>query len=242
MTISDFTDQAPRDGAATLKAIEDHAAEPARPLLLTGGTVISMNRLLGDWERADVLLGGSVIVGVGPGLLTAAGDDNMIVIDCSGMVVFPASVDFAEPGNAESLTPGDPADVAVVRIDDPEGTSTAPVAYRGGHLELAVTAGRVTFYRGRDAKDAPGRADAADDGPGEHPYIGLWVDENDFLRQELLSNGRYDEARGDRTSAYQGRYWIDGTRIEYLDDLGFWAYGEFHDGVLDHAGYRLTRL
>ena len=241
MTISDSTDQAPRDGAATLQAIEDHAAEPARPLLLTGGTVISMNPLLGDWERADVLLGGSVIVGVGPGLLTAAGDDNMVVIDCSGMVVLPASVDFTAPENAGTLTPGEPADIAVVRIDDPEGTPPGPAAYRGGHLELTVTAGRVTFYRGRDAKDTPGRADAAEDGLGEHHYVGMWVDEHNWLRQELLPNGRYDEARGDHESAFQGRYWIDGTRIDYLDDLGFWSYGEFHDGVLDHAGYHLTR-
>lgn len=149
-----------------------------------------------------------------------AGDGGMVVIDCSGMVVMPASVNFAEPGNAGSLAPGEPADIAVVRIYDPEGTPTAPVAHRGGHLELVVTAGRVTFYRGRDAEDAPGRDDLADDELGEHPYVGLWVDENDFLRQELLPDGRYDEARGDRTSAYQGRYWIDGTRIEYLDDLG----------------------
>lgn len=240
MTTSDSTERARHD-EATLQAIKDHTAEPARPLLLSGGAVISMNPLLGDWERADILLGGSVIVGVGPGLLTAAGDDGMVVIDCSGMVVLPASVDFAEPGNAGSLTPGEPADIAVVRIDDPEGTPTAPIAHRGGHLELSVTAGRVTFYRDRDAKDAPEQADAADDGPGEHPYVGLWADEDDFLRQELLPDGRYDEARGDRASAYGGRYWIDGTRINYLDDLGFWAYGEFHDGVLDHAGYRLTR-
>jgi hypothetical protein len=55
-----------------------------RPILLTGGTVITMDPRLGDWEQADVLIGGSVIVGVGPGLLTAADDDNMNVIDCAG--------------------------------------------------------------------------------------------------------------------------------------------------------------
>ncbi|GAA1879620.1 hypothetical protein GCM10009753_03600 [Streptantibioticus ferralitis] len=44
-----------------------------------------------------------------------------------------------------------------------------------------------------------------------------------------------------RPSAYQGRSWIDGTRIDYLDDLGFWAFGEFDGEVLHHAGYRFTR-
>ncbi len=238
MTVSNSAERAYPDGAGVLQAINEHMSEPARPLLLSGGAVISMEPMLGDWERADVLLGGTVIVGVGPGLLTAAGDDNMVVVDCTGMVVMPSSVDFAEPKNAGSLAPGAPADIAVVRVEDPDDAPTAPVAYRGGHLELSVAAGRVTFYRGRDAKDAP---EQADDGPGEHPYVGLWASPDDWLRQELLPDGRYDEARGDRESAFRGRYWIDGTRIDYLDDLGFWAYGEFRDGVLEHAGYRLTR-
>ncbi|PTQ07851.1 hypothetical protein CLG96_17100 [Sphingomonas oleivorans] len=69
----------------------------------------------------------------------------------------------------------------------------------------------------------------------------MWVDESDFVRQELLPGGRYDEARGDRRSAYRGAYWIQGERIIYLDDLGFWAFGEFKDGQLHHAGYRFSR-
>ncbi|WP_319194922.1 Atu4866 domain-containing protein [Streptomyces sp. DK15] len=28
--------------------------------------------------------------------------------------------------------------------------------------------------------------------------------------------------------------------MDYLDDLGFWAYGEFRDGTMHHAGYRFT--
>ncbi|NJL56293.1 hypothetical protein HC928_14795 [bacterium] len=48
---------------------------------------------------------------------------------------------------------------------------------------------------------------------------------------------RYDEARGDRESAYQGRYEITGNRINYWDDTGFTADGEFRDGVLYHGGY-----
>ncbi|MDX3319743.1 hypothetical protein PV415_22825 [Streptomyces sp. ME03-5684b] len=44
-------------------------APQGRPLLLTGGTVITSNPLLGDWQNADVLIGGTVVVGIGPGLL-----------------------------------------------------------------------------------------------------------------------------------------------------------------------------
>jgi len=35
--------------------------------------------------------------------------------------------------------------------------------------------------------------------------------------------GRYDEARGNRKSAYQGRCSLEGDHIEYVDDTGFTA-------------------
>ena len=69
-----------------------------------------------------------------------------------------------------------------------------------------------------------------------HPYIGMWVTADGRIRQELLPNGRYDEARGARKSAYQGRYEVKGNRIEYWDDTGFTADGEFRDDVLYHGG------
>lgn len=214
-----------------------------RPLLLTGGTVITDNPLMGDWHRADVLIGGGLIVGVGPGLLTAAGDDGMIVLDCSGTVVLPASLDLTGDRGNGTLTPGEPADIAVFRIADAPGTPEGAVPARGGHLDLLVTEGRVRLWNGQPVQD-PGSArdDVKEpDHDPDHPYTGLWVDENGFVRQELLPHGRYDEARGERESAYAGRYWVNGSRIDYLDDLGFWAFGEFDGDVLHHAGYRFTR-
>ena len=74
-----------------------------------------------------------------------------------------------------------------------------------------------------------------------HPYVGLWVTEDGRVRHELLPNGRYDEARGDRESAYQGRYEVTGDHIEYWDDTGFTADGDFRDGVLYHGGMVLRR-
>ncbi|MBB4005072.1 Atu4866 domain-containing protein [Aurantimonas endophytica] len=69
-----------------------------------------------------------------------------------------------------------------------------------------------------------------------HPYVGMWVTEDRHVRHELLPNGRYDEARGTRESAYQGRYEVRGNHIDYWDDTGFTADGEFRDGVLYHGG------
>jgi hypothetical protein len=75
----------------------------------------------------------------------------------------------------------------------------------------------------------------------DHPYVGLWVTHDGRIRHELLPNGRYDEARGVRESAYQGRYVVTGDHIDYVDDTGFTADGEFVDGVLHHAGMVLRR-
>jgi hypothetical protein len=74
-----------------------------------------------------------------------------------------------------------------------------------------------------------------------HAYVGMWVTKDGFIRHELLPNGRYDEARGTKKSAYVGNYQVTGNHIEYQDDTGFTADGDFVDGVLHHAGMVLTR-
>ncbi|WP_092381519.1 Atu4866 domain-containing protein [Micromonospora phaseoli] len=87
-------------------------------------------------------------------------------------------------------------------------------------------------------------APTARTGAGEaspHPYVGMWVTADGHIRQELLADGRYDEARGERESAYTGSYQVDGTRIEYVDDTGFSADGTFDGDVLHHGGYVFYR-
>ena len=75
-----------------------------------------------------------------------------------------------------------------------------------------------------------------------HPYVGMWVTDDGRVRHELLPNGRYDEARGTRESAYRGRYEVTGTHIEYWDDTGFTADGDFVDAdTLHHGGMVLRR-
>ncbi len=76
----------------------------------------------------------------------------------------------------------------------------------------------------------------------QHPYVGMWVTPDGRIRQELLPNGRYDEARGSRKSAYQGRYEVKGNHIEYWDDTGFTADGTFvSDDELHHGGMIFKR-
>lgn len=75
-----------------------------------------------------------------------------------------------------------------------------------------------------------------------HPYVGMWVTTDGLIRQELLPNGRYDEARGARRSAYQGRYEVTGREIFYWDDTGFTADGIFVDqDTLHHGGMVFLR-
>ena len=78
--------------------------------------------------------------------------------------------------------------------------------------------------------------------PPPHPYVGIWVTADNHIRHELLPNGRYVEARGNRERAYEGRYKVTGNDIEYWDDTGFTADGTFvTPDVLHHAGMILHR-
>lgn len=74
-----------------------------------------------------------------------------------------------------------------------------------------------------------------------HPYVGMWVTKDGHVRQELLPDGRYDEARGNQKSAYQGAYLLSGNYITYQDDTGFSADGYFENDVLYHGGMVMFR-
>ncbi|OUC91670.1 Atu4866 domain-containing protein [Streptosporangium minutum] len=71
--------------------------------------------------------------------------------------------------------------------------------------------------------------------------VGMWVTTDGYIRQELLPEGRYDEARGERRSAYTGRYTVTGSHLDYIDDIGFTATGDIRDGVLYHEHLVLYR-
>lgn len=234
-----------------LELINTNRATGHRPLLFGNARVITDDSLIGDFDRGDVLLGGSRVVGIGPGLLTAADDDGAIVIDCDGYVIVPMDIDIAQlRGLREAsfrsptaLAPGNPASFAILPIDSDESASAALRRFLGApeSASTVVIAGDVVLWGGQsvntgDAAEAPAVANAPSD-----QYLGTWIDENDFVHQHLTADGRYDETRGGRPHAFQGSFWITGDRIDYRDDLGFWAFGEFIDGTLHHAGYTFHR-
>ncbi|WP_107069035.1 Atu4866 domain-containing protein [Streptomyces sp. 150FB] len=69
---------------------------------------------------------------------------------------------------------------------------------------------------------------------GDVDVVGMWVTPDGHIRQELRADGRYDEARGTRRSAYTGRYTVTGKHLDYVDDTGFTATGDIRDGVPFH--------
>ncbi|MFE2034959.1 Atu4866 domain-containing protein [Streptomyces scopuliridis] len=230
--------------------------DEGRPVLFTNARILTMDPLIGTMTGADLLFVGSLVVGVGPAIVTAAGDDNAIVVDCTGLTIAPAVVDAVALAGGRghrseyvaTLTPGNTTDFLVVpdelATDVPSAVAT--LVNRPEQVHALVAAGRPVLWAGTEVRagtDVPGRAAAPEAGiPAAadltgSPRVGVWIDKNDFLHQELTADGRYDETRGGRRHAYQGRYWIDGDRIDYLDDLGFWAYGEFQGDELHHAGY-----
>ena len=75
----------------------------------------------------------------------------------------------------------------------------------------------------------------------DHPFVGMWVTSDGRIRHSLLADGRYDEERDGRTHAYRGRYAVMGTHIDYIDDTGFTADGDFAGDTLYHAGMVLKR-
>ncbi|MET8829022.1 Atu4866 domain-containing protein [Streptomyces sp. NPDC004610] len=225
--------------------------DEGRPVLFTNARVLTMDPLIGTLTGADLLFVGALLVGVGPGIITAAGDDNAIVVDCAGLTITPAVVDtVALAGGRDrrsayvaALTPGNTSDFLVLpdefAADVPSAVAT--LMTHPERVRALVAAGRPVRWAGADlpapAATTPGTGTPAPQDLTGDPRVGVWIDRNDFLHQELTADGRYDETRGGRPHAYQGRYWIDGDRIDYLDDLGFWAYGEFRDDELHHAGY-----
>jgi hypothetical protein len=108
-----------------------------------------------------------------------------------------------------------------------------------------VTQGQVTIsgYGQQDfkQKDTGENIMAGEGSMTDCRFVGMWVTADGTIRHELLVNGRYDEQHGSRGSAYQGDYRISGNHIDYRDDTGFTADGDFVDGVLYHAGMVLFR-
>jgi cytosine/adenosine deaminase-related metal-dependent hydrolase len=78
--------------AATVSSAEAQAArpvKPGRPILIKGGIVLTLDRAVGDFEKADVLIEGSKIKEIKPSISAP----NAQVIDGANRIVMPGFVD-----------------------------------------------------------------------------------------------------------------------------------------------------
>jgi 5-methylthioadenosine/S-adenosylhomocysteine deaminase len=73
----------------TASAQQSAAPAPGRPILIKGGCVLSLDRAVGDFEQADVLIEGGKISAVRPNVSAP----NAEVIDASKAIVMPGFVD-----------------------------------------------------------------------------------------------------------------------------------------------------
>ncbi|MGX1219113.1 hypothetical protein RKD42_000372 [Streptomyces ambofaciens] len=72
----------------------------------------------------------------------------------------------------------------------------------------------------------------------------MWVTAERFIRQELLPNGCYDEARGTARAPIPAATTVTANHIDYVDYTGFTATGDvlFHEHlVLYREGNERTR-
>lgn len=239
---------APTDTARPAHGLlEQIRTNQSAPLLFHNASLVTLDPTIGTLT-GDLLVGGSVIVGVGPGIVTAAGDDGALVVDVTDCTVVPLLVDvlsvFMTPrARTTSLRPGNAADFAVVPGNLTVAEAVDVIERSPQSVFAIVVGGEVVVWDGK-VVDPDEQEDLVPQVGGPlpegDPRQGVWVDHTGFLEQELRADGRYDETRGGRPHAFEGRFSINGDRVDYLDDLGFWAYGEFIGQELHHAGYVMT--
>jgi hypothetical protein len=140
------------------------SGSPGQRVLVRGGVVLTMDRQLGDFERADVLIEGSKIAAVGPGIAPA----TAAVIDASRMIVMPGFVDSHRhmwQAQLRNILPNGRID-----SDYPRDISgTARTVYRPEDVRLgnlltawgAVNAGVTTVLDWSHISNSPEHADAA---------------------------------------------------------------------------------
>ncbi|RLV55702.1 hypothetical protein D9V41_09565 [Aeromicrobium phragmitis] len=207
--------------------------EQASPLVVAGATIpVSSSRP----ARAELW--------VQDGVITYVGRDREVrpagscLVDAQGASIVPLVVGSADrrgrevPPTTNELVPGAPGTFAVTTSRVGPRAFETWMIIRPADLVMVVVAGHVMAWRGEPT---------AASGPEAPSWCGTWADDSHALEQHLLPGGRYSETRHGRADAYTGSYWTCGAHIVYLDDSGFWAFGERSGDVLYHADFVMTR-
>ncbi|GAA2220758.1 hypothetical protein GCM10010413_10220 [Promicromonospora sukumoe] len=209
-------------------------AHPKEQLVITGATVLETP---GTPVRRDLHVADGVLAAGSP-------DDEATAVPAEGMYAVPLLVDSAVAQRPASerdtydLVPGNAATFALVRRPVSESQVRGMLVVDPADLAAAYVSGHAEALDGEPTR--PAGADLADAAARE-TWVGTWEDPSRGLEQHLGADGRYAETRNGRANAYTGRFWVREGRITYLDDSGFWAFGELLDGTLHHAGFVMHR-
>ena len=103
-------------------------------------------------------------------------------------------------------------------------------------VSLSAMVASMTLYCPASSQAVAAAAEPSQD---IRPYLGLWVSSDQSVQQRLLPNSRYEESHG--FTIYRGTYRVRGEHIEFWDDSGFVADGDFLDGALQQSGVTLIR-
>ncbi|GAA4697243.1 protein Atu4866 [Promicromonospora umidemergens] len=204
------------------------------PFVLRGANVMETP---GTLVSRDLLVSGAVFV---PEL----SDRGATVLAAPDAYAVPLMVDSAVAQRPESqhgaydLVPGNSATFALVRRPVGESQVRRMLVVDPDDLAAVYVSGRLEVRDGRATR--PAGADLTEPAVRDD-WVGTWEDPGRGLQQHLGADGRYAETRGGRPNAYTGQYWVRDGRITYLDDSGFWAFGELLDGTLHHAGFVMRR-
>jgi cytosine/adenosine deaminase-related metal-dependent hydrolase len=169
-------------------------------LLLRGGCVLTLDRALGDFDVADVLIEGSRIVAVGPNLNVGPPEGGPhTVIDASNRIVMPGFVDTHRHMWQGALRNILPNGLLSDYTRDITGTARAlfrPEDARIGDLVSAlgaINAGVTTCLDWSHIGNTPAHADAAIDGLRESGIRGVYAyqgsaDQLRRLRKQYFSS------------------------------------------------------
>ncbi len=136
---------------------------PGRPILLKGGTVISMDRTIGDFERADILIEGGKIRAVQPNITAP----NAEVINAANMIVMPGFVDTHHhlwQGILRNLGPDMTLADYQRDINNTAGSVYKPEDMYAGNLVSALgtlSAGTTCVLDWSQAQNTPEHSDAS---------------------------------------------------------------------------------
>jgi 5-methylthioadenosine/S-adenosylhomocysteine deaminase len=150
------------------RAAHDPTAGPPRGgrVLIAGGRVLTLDPDLGDFEAADVLVEGSRIAAVGPGLRADRQAADAEVVDAAGMIVMPGFVDTHRHMWQAALRNSLPDGLLDDYVREVLGARAAygPEDVRVGNLASAlgaIAAGVTTVLDWSHIGNSPAHTDAA---------------------------------------------------------------------------------